>query len=147
MPTYPMLILSLRYSKKTRHKFLLPPQAFWHILAMSPFFTSLLWNKLEIKIVFISHSYKFLYIGTSFFPSTNSSSIGFLKAMCSILRFLILCTNHLTSLPPNPQPHLYFLFSVIWHNSQITILQFFFNCCTAHFDNVKILFTNKCTLY
>jgi hypothetical protein len=23
----------------------------------------------------------------------------------------------------------------------------FFYCCTVHFDNIKILFTNKCTLY
>jgi len=22
-----------------------------------------------------------------------------------------------------------------------------FYCCTVHFDNIKILFTNKCTLY
>jgi hypothetical protein len=46
----------------------------------------------------------------SFFRSTNSSSTVFLKAKCSILCFLNPYKNHLTSLLPNSQPHLYFTF-------------------------------------
>jgi hypothetical protein len=38
-----------------------------------------------------------------------------------------------------------------WNYSQIstatTLHLPFFYCCTVHFDNVQILFTNKCTIY
>jgi len=29
---------------------------------------------------------------------------------------------------------------------QVSSVVFIFYCCTVHFDNIKILFTNKCTL-
>jgi hypothetical protein len=29
----------------------------------------------------------------------------------------------------------------------LPIISFFFYCCTVHFDNIKITFTNECTLY
>jgi hypothetical protein len=34
----------------------------------------------------------------------------------------------------------------VLHNGN-TLVSFFIYCCTMHFDNIEILFTNKCTLY
>jgi len=86
-----------------------------NILAMSPSFTSLLWNKLEIKVVLISHSYKFSYVSMSF---SKQYVLSFVSLFCvQITLFHFPLTHSLT----------FILFlSVIWHSSQITIIHFIY---------------------
>jgi hypothetical protein len=40
-----------------------------------------------------------------------------------------------------------FRYNIIKIRWGIISLIYFFYCCTMHFDNIKILFTNECTLY
>jgi len=51
----------------------------------------------------------------------------------------------------NAKIHFVFILSHKRHNLRKNIINednmCGFYCCTVHFDNIKILFTNKCTLY
>jgi len=35
---------------------------------------------------------------------------------------------------------------ILWEFKDKICLHIFFYCCTVHFDNIKVLLTNKCTL-